>query len=956
MYTEIVIKPKFTLKAFFKILMSIIVIFAGQKKVLAQHKNQLFVDVDTETHVLHVNQKITYFNTTNDTISRIILNDWNHAYSNIQTPLASRFSDEFYRGFHLAKEEERGNTSKLKITGEKQSLLSWERTKENPDLVIINLPQKLAPNQKTELQLTYDAKIPSNKFTKYGYDDFGNMNLKNWFLTPARYENHEFVRYSNENLDDIPNAVSDFEVELRVSKNFEISTDLDENEEIIANEDYSIHKLIGKNRIDFSLHIEPIASFTSFKNDNFEVLTNLNGEKITPYAQAQAIDCVVRFVKKLIGDYPFKKIIISQTDYERNPFYGLNQLPSFIRPFSDEFTYEIKFLKTYINVFLNNSLYINNRKDSWVHNGIQIYIMMKYIEENYPGTKMLGSAASYKLLKSYNLTNLDFNEQYSYFYMLMARKNLDQALGEPKNKLIKFNEQIASKYRAGLSLRFLNSYLENDVVSKSINNFYIKNNKQQTDALDFENALKNQTTKDIDWFFKTIIYSRDLIDYKFDKVTKTADSIQFSLKNKTGINVPIPIYGTNKGEIVFKEWIEPGPKDSIYSLARNEANKIILNYKNEVPEYNLRNNWRSLKSFFPNNRPLKFVFAKDLEDPYYNQIIYMPSFEYNLYDGLIAGMRLHNKTILEKPFTFTINPSYSSNSNTFSGSGGFSINKNYRDSRLFNVKYSLAGSYFHYAPDATYTKINPSILLQIRENDIRDNKKQLICFRHVMVDRQKSEIVTNNPTNNYSVFNARYINTKTEVTEHFSFVNDIQLASNFGKLSGEIEYRKLFEDNHRFNIRLYAGSFLYNKSNNDYFSFGVDRPTDYLFDYGLYGRSESSGFFSQQFILAEGGFKSKLNTAFANQWISTVNTGYNIWNWIEIYGDVGLVKNKYQSPKFIFDSGIRLNLVTDYLELYLPVYSSNGWEITQNRYNEKIRFIITFSPKALLNLFNRKWF
>jgi hypothetical protein len=53
---------------------------------------------------------------------------------------------------------------------------------------------------------------------------------------------------------------------------------------------------------------------------------------------------------------------------------------------------------------------------------------------------MLGSA-SFKLLKSFTLAQLDFNEQYSYFYMLMARKNLDQPLENTKNSLIKFNEQ-----------------------------------------------------------------------------------------------------------------------------------------------------------------------------------------------------------------------------------------------------------------------------------------------------------------------------------------------------------------------------------------------------------------------------------------------------------------------------------------------------------------------------------
>ena len=937
-------------------MLTCVVFFAFTNNGLAQNHNRLLVEIDAEMHSLNIRQELEYYNASADSLSEIILNDWNNAYANVKTPLANHFSDEFYRGFHLAKEEERGKTSNIAITDTEQLPLSWKRPKNDPDIVVVKLLNKLPPNEKINLRLNYTVKIPSSKFTKFGYDDLGNMNLKSWFLTPARYENHAFVIYNNENLDDIANAITDFDIELKLAKGFTITTDLNTTEEI-RNNDYTVYKLSGKNRVDFNLFIEPKSSFTNFKSERFEVITNLDGDKVTPEDQAKAIDNVVRFVKNNIGDYPFEKILVSQTDYERNPFYGLNQLPSIIRPFTDEFTYELKFLKTYLNVFLNNSLFINNRKESWIHNGIQVFIMMKYIEENYPDTKMLGKAASFRLLKSYNLTNLDFNEQYSYFYMLMARKNLDQELGTPKNNLIKFNEQIASKYRAGLSLRFLENYSENNAVSKSIRAFYTVNNAKQTSESDFENLLKQQTAKEIDWFFKTIIHSRNLIDYKFNKVTKTTDSIYFSLKNKTHINVPVPVYGIKNGEIVFKKWLEPAADDSIYSVKRNDANKIVLNYKNEVPEYNLRNNWKSLKSFFPNNRPIKFVFMKDLEDPFYNQVLYVPTLEYNLYDGLIPGIRLHNKTILDKPFTFDINPAYSTNTSTFSGAGSFTINQNYRNSRLYNVKYSLSGSYFHYAPDAAYTKFNPNVQIRIREDDFRDNRKQLIYLRQVMVNREKSALIPNdNSSENYSVFNAKYFNTKTEVTEHFNFVSDVQLSGKFGKLAAELEYRKLFENNRQLSLRFYSGTFLYNNSNSDFFNFALDRPTDYLFDYGYYGRSENSGFFSQQLIIAEGGFKSKLDTAFANQWITTVNAGYTIWNWVEMYGDIGVLKNRNKNPEFAFDSGIRLNLVTDYFELYLPVYSTNGWEIGQKNYNEKIRFIITFSPKILVNLFNRKWF
>jgi hypothetical protein len=122
------------------------------------------------------------------------------------------------------------------------------------------------------------------------------------------------------------------------------------------------------------------------------------------------------------------------------------------------------------------------------------------------------------------------------------------------------------------------------------------------------------------------------------------------------------------------------------------------------------------------------------------------------------------------------------------------------------------------------------------------------------------------------------------------------------------------------------------------------------------GRSEASGIFSQQIIIAEGGFKSQLTPAFANQWMTTVNTSASIWKYIEAYGDLGLVKNKGNNPEVVYDSGIRLNLVTDYFELYFPVYSNLGWEIGQERYDQKIRIKFTLDPGALLGLFRRKWY
>ena len=176
------------------------------------------------------------------------------------------------------------------------------------------------------------------------------------------------------------------------------------------------------------------------------MMSNIEDKRVNEINKALIIDKVVNYVADNLGKYPKSKIVVSELDYEQNPFYGLNQLPAFIRPFPDDFIYELKFLKTYLNNYLKTTLQLDPRKDNWIYDAIQIYYMMNYIDAYYPDVKMMGSVASYKLVKGYNLVSLDFNEQYSYFYMLMARKNLDQPLGDPKNTLIKFNEKIASKY------------------------------------------------------------------------------------------------------------------------------------------------------------------------------------------------------------------------------------------------------------------------------------------------------------------------------------------------------------------------------------------------------------------------------------------------------------------------------------------------------------------------------
>ncbi|KOS08180.1 aminopeptidase [Flavobacterium akiainvivens] len=925
----------------------------------AQHTNTITATVDYAQQTIVVQQEIIFRNTGDTPLNHIVLNDWNNAYSSKDSPLARRFTDEFLKAFHLAKDSERGFTL-IQLATANGNTLQWSRPANHPDIVDVKLHSVLTPNESITLKFSYSIKIPADRFTHFGYDaKTGTFTLRDWYLTPARLEDGNFITNSNENLDDIANAVCDYNITLNVSNGAFVWSDLYEGNKV-PNGNTIEYYFSGKARTGFNLSIQAVNTFETFRFPQAEVLCNLKNNRVIEIQRAATINQVVNFVSENLGTYPLGKIMVTQADYERNPVYGLNQLPAFISPFPDSFMYEVRFLKTYLNAYLKNTLKLDPRKDNWVYDAIQVQLMINYIKQYYPEQKMMGALGYWWLLKSHHLFEIPFNEQYNNFALLMARRNSDQPIGNPKSTFIKFNEQIAGKYKAGISYNYLNEYLGNDTGLQSLREFYSLNTSQnQTNRQDLQNILQSKTHKDVSWFFNSTVNSRDLIDYRFGTIKEDTDSLTVEIKNVTGTKAPIPLYGINKSGTVFKYWIDGFEKDTVVNLPRLNATKLVLNHENIVPEYNQRNNYYRIDKFFPNNRPVKLTFFQDLENPAYNQMFYVPNFIYNLYDGFSQGIRFHNKSMLEKPFIYEVTPTYSMNTGELIGGFSLMYNQYLRDNEEgpFNIRYYLSGSTYHYTPDASYRKFVPSVQFRFRDENLRKNKRETVTLRQIMVEREKSAFVATQQQNeSYSVFNARYAKSDSEITKHYNFYSDVQIANAFGKLSGEFQFRRLFNDNRQVNIRVFAGMFMYRSTQSEFFSFGLDRPTDYLFDYNYYGRSEETGLFSQQFIMAEGGFKSKLDTRFANQWMTTINTSFNVWNWIELYGDAGLLSNKYEGTKFVYDSGIRLNLVTDYFELYFPVYSSNGFEPGNGNYSEKIRFVVTIAPSTLLGLFTRRWF
>lgn len=921
----------------------------------AQFALEVKAKLNPANHTILVDQTINWTNNQENRMRTLVLNDWNHAFSDVETQLARRFSDEYRFNFHFSKSSDKGSTT-INFIKANDVPLAWVRPIDKEDIVEITLPKAILPGETIIIRLAYSIKLPNDKYTRYGFNKKGDYALKNWLLSPAYLSNGQFTYEPQLNLDDNMNSPYLLNFDFTYPWTHFLTTNLPIAEK---KENFEQRQIIVNQTLvnDIQLYLEQQNTFTRhFDTENNVVENGKIDKKINPIQKAILTNQITKFADSLFGISKRKPIVLSQQDFQKHPFIGLNQLPNFLSPFKDDFMFEINFLKNYVENYLKTHLKINQREDYWLIDGIQMYVLMTYVDTYYPKEKMLGKISRFFLIRGYKVSKTTFNEQLSYFYLLMARRNLDQSLQTPRDELIKFNFQLANKYRAGLALMYLGEYIGHQALETSMAKFIAQAQQKNCYSKDFINILKSQTPKDINWFYEDVINSRKIIDYKISAYQKIEDTIEFKIENIGEATVPIPIYFIKDKKIIREIWLNPIKSDSIIKMPFFEFDKLAINHKNIVPEFNLKNNYVASKKGLFKSRGLKVNLIKDLEDPQYNQLMVNPQFNYNLYNGVLLGASFDNQTMLDRPFHFEIQPEYGTTSRDLNGAISLEYNHYRRNSQWFYRRFGLSASMRNYTFDAKFFRLSPSFTTTWRPKNFRENHRKSFLARVLILERENSSFEDLSDENRaYNVLNLRYIDSKTELTSRKHWRYDLQFSKEFGKLNVEYEFRHMFTDQRLLSFRVFAGAFLYNQTVDDFFSYGISRPTNYLFDFNLLANSETTGLLSQQFVMADAGFKSFFDEQFVNQWLTSVNASYAIWRWFEVYADAGLFKNRDQDAKFIYDSGLRVNLVPDYFEVYFPIYNSNGFQLDGN-YSERIRFVASLNLNRLTSLFTRRWF
>ena len=895
----------------------------------------LEVELNSFDKTIDIKQVMKYKNISNTSVDIIFLEDWSNAYSNTDTKLAKRISDEYSRSFSFSQKKQRGSTIINKISS--NNIDKWSRSENASDIIKLFLKEPLKINQSIEIEISYSIKLPDSKFTGFGYDNSNNFYLKNWIIAFSANSGLNLLPQSNLNLDDQSIDNSDYSIKLKLDGDYFIVSNLQN----ILNEDNEREtaQLIGSSIRDVKLNILAEDNFIELKNNQFEVETDIF--KKTPLLESEnKFNRVSSFISKYFNDTEKTKLLITKQDYESSPFYGLNELPGFLSPFSDEFLEEIIFLKSFSINYINQKLNLNKRDSHWVFKGLEIFIINKYINQFYPKVKFIGKLAANKFINTYEVSKLNFSDIFINYSEYVQRLNLHQSDSQPSNTLTRINEEIASPYHTGVGLIYLENLIGEEkfqsLVNKIVNSESIKK---------LNDLFYDYKENDLDWFINDYISSRQSIDLSIKKI----DEHFFRISEKNNIKIPYSVGLIKNDSVIYSD------RFSAYSeiqLPKLDYDYAVINPEVKIPELNQNNNW-----IYKSNslKPIRLRLIGDLDNPKKRNIYIRPEVTYNLYDGISPGFNFLNKGLKNKPFSYEIFSQYASKEKTLVGSLNLKYQVNNEINDNFSTVYNIFYTTNHYKEDLRFQVFSPSITINFRDNNnLRSNIRRSFSISMYNVDKD-SHNVDDNKLNNYSIYNLGYYYSDIGIIKYLKSSANTEFSNNFGKINLVFDYRKIFNSNRQFQARVYLGKFFWNNRNFENFNYNLGRSAGYLFLDNYLGRSERTGLLSQQFIMAGGGFKSFFDNPTTDNFMLTTNLNIGLWKWIEGYLDLGTLKDKGEKPRYFYGTGLRLNLLPDFFELYFPISSSNGFELSQENYSNKIRFIVSYNLESLSKLFTRRW-
>jgi len=953
-----------------------------------QADHEIHVRLDDRAHQLHAFQTIQYTNNSPDALTEIWFHLWPNAYQK-GSALDRQMREANDMSLFFSRMEDRGHMDSLQFQVYGQPVATRPHSK-HKDIVLLALSTPLEPGDRITITTPFRVQIPKGIFSRLGHLDQAYQ-ITQWFPKPAVYDHNGWHAMPYLGQGEFYSEFGTYDVHITLPRNYVVGAtgDLMKGEDELQwleERAAQTAAITAFNTRDLSFppsdaatktlhfHQENVHDFAWFADKRYHVLKGevempVSKRKVTTWAlftnneadlwkdAITYLNDATRFYSDKVGEYPYAHVtavdgVLSEGGGMEYPNITIVGESGNAKNLEETIMHEVG------HNWFYGMLASNERQHPWMDEGMNTFIQMRYMEHKYPKLLVRDTYAQGKLaragLRILGLYDLEHNALGNLSYRMAARMNADQPMELPSAQYTTTNYGIITYQKSAAVLNYLQAYLGEATMDTLMHRYFRKWRFRHPGPTDFRNEAMLIAGDSLTWFFDGLVNSDGKLDYAITDVRMDGDSLAVRVRNAGNIAAPFPISILKDGKEQSTQWFSGTERKTWVTVACDSCDAVMLDAYNAIPDINLRNNRVQVAPPFKGMDPLRAHFVAFVETDHKNRIAFAPILGGNKYDGFMLGVAVYNDILPKNRFSYTLMPMYAFGSKGLTGMADLHYTVYHRKGP--SVRFRLQGQRFT-INEPTNSRmlsgniIRPEVLLTFGGKNVRNNISHSIRTRvniFLAENREKAEPII--PQLTY-VFNQAFKPHSSQVTF------DLQLVDKDLKMSLEAIYGFAFRRSRGFRARFFIGKNFGGSSGPIYnFRMASHRGyQDYLHEGAFLGRNETSGFFAQQMIEADGGFKTYMNIGASNKWLTSLNLSSTLYRKIpvELFLSIGVSSNTGTafpgSETFLVEFGASLNVIPDVLAVHFPFVLSSDVNdnvaLLTTSYWERIRF--TFNINAI---------
>lgn len=869
-------------------------------------------DVD---HMLTGYESFVYTNNSPDVLSDIYMHLWPNAYKNQKTALAKQlaFDKQFILFYAMASAKGYIDSLDFKVDGEPAK---WEFTAEHQDIAILHLNQPLQPGQSIRVETPFRVKIPSGRISRLGHIE-QSYQITQWYPKPAVYDRNGWHPMPYLTQGEFYSEFGSFDVTITLPKNYVVGAtgDLQNQSEIDfmndlaekgmnrpeLNEDNSFPES-SKETKTIQFKQKNVHDFGWFADKRWmvlkgEVLLPRSNHTVTSWAlftpknkkvwdkSIEFINDATFYYSKWNGDYPYNHVTAVDGTISAG---GGMEYPNVtvIGNAGDYRSLEVVIMHEVGHNWFYGMLGSNERDNAWMDEGINSFNEDRYMDTKYPNATLKEAIGLGKLGNLLGVGKFDQRKLSDLFYMLNAKRDLDQPLHCSSDQFTSLNYGGGVYKKTALIFYYLKSYLGDEEFDKAMQFYFEKWKFKHPSPADIQACFEESTGKDLSWFFNELINTRGKIDFEIKAVKNRKDFYDVVVKNVGQTNGPINLQMVKDGAIISSETsnvIKVGEKAILSFPKKAEGDIVAIDFFENMPDINRANNQARVKGPLKKIEPLSIRPYLALQNQKKTQVTFMPLAAWNNYDKWMAGASLGNNVFPSNYWSWDVSPLYSFSEEKLRGfaslvykKGSFEAGSQGRIFGQSELNMDLYGGILQGRYQREYSRLYSYVKFDFSQkgDKLKYGWKRGLKFYNSWI-RQRTEL-RNRSSFIYTLVDPSLkimsvdrmvsgmkwnASKKISVRSTFNYAAEVQvvhdLLNDFDSPAWNVEvnYKYIYSTKKRksIDVRLFFGGATNGLRNTiQYSATGLAANTDYTFSQLYFGREETNGLISRQLGYGQG--------------------------------------------------------------------------------------------------------